>query len=299
MKKKLRKELNKLLSDGLEAEKFLSVGLKTEKAYNLQLVHENKETGLKKFSLSFYARPTIKEPTKEELLEKAKRDYPVGTIFELRHIPGKYCTVKSHECYIFTFIDEPDLCINLLILENNSCEGGCVYDNGEWAKIIKKPVIKVEGKWLYEGDEYWYIDKKVWKLEKYIITKGYTFSESLDIIRFLTKQSALDFIMKDKWIPIEEKKLNTQQRVYVVCEVTNTKGGITRFQTMAEYIPYMTVKEEDYMQDDYHMEGDYNENEDEYYTPEGFYEWQSEPELYWRISSKITHWMPLIKLPVA
>lgn len=37
--------------------------------------------------------------------------------------------------------------------------------------------------------------------------------------------------------------------------------------------------------------------EDEYYTPEGFYEWQSEPEMHWKISAKVTHWMPLIALP--
>ena len=68
MKKKLRKELNKLLSDGLEAEKYLSKGMEVEKAYNLQKIAENEETGLTKFSLSFFARPSIKNPVKEEPL---------------------------------------------------------------------------------------------------------------------------------------------------------------------------------------------------------------------------------------
>lgn len=100
------------------------------------------------------------------------------------------------------------------------------------------------------------------------------------------------------WVSIEEAQPKPQQRVYVVCE--NPKydsGGVIRFQTMAEYIPYMTVKEEDYMADEYAGDGDYNEEEDEYYTPEGFYEWQSEPEMHWKISAKVTHWMPLIALP--
>jgi hypothetical protein len=43
--------------------------------------------------------------------------------------------------------------------------------------------------------------------------------------------------------------------------------------------------------------GDYNEDQDVFYTPEGFYEWQSEPEINWKISAKVTHWMPLIELP--
>lgn len=82
------------------------------------------------------------------------------------------------------------------------------------------------------------------------------------------------------WISIEKAQPKPQQRVYVVCENPKHGGGVIRFQTIAEYIPYMTVKEED-----------------EYYTPEGFYEWQSEPEINWKISAKVTHWMPLIALP--
>ena len=99
------------------------------------------------------------------------------------------------------------------------------------------------------------------------------------------------------WISIEKAQPKPQQRVYIVCENPKHGGGVIRFQTMAEYIPYMTVKEEDYMSEDFAGDGDYNEEEDEYYTPEGFYEWQSEAEMNWKISAKVTHWMPLIALP--
>ena len=99
------------------------------------------------------------------------------------------------------------------------------------------------------------------------------------------------------WVSIEEIKPQPQQRVYVVCENAKHGGGVVRFQTMAEYIPYMTVKEEDYIADEHQGNGDYNEEEEEYYAPEGFYEWQSEPDVYWKISAKITHWMPLIEMP--
>lgn len=99
------------------------------------------------------------------------------------------------------------------------------------------------------------------------------------------------------WISIEKAQPKPQQRVYVVCENPKHGGGVIRFQTMAEYIPYMTVKEEDYMSEDFAGDGDYNEEEDEFYTPEGFYEWQSEAVTNCKISAKVTHWMPLIALP--
>jgi len=81
------------------------------------------------------------------------------------------------------------------------------------------------------------------------------------------------------WIDIEKQKQEPQQRVYVACENPKYGGGIIRFQTMAEYIPSLTVKEEDYMADEFLGDGDYSEKEDQYYTPEGFYEYQSEPEM--------------------
>lgn len=99
------------------------------------------------------------------------------------------------------------------------------------------------------------------------------------------------------WIPITEKMPNPKQRVYIVCERPKHGGGVIQFQTMAEYIPYMTVPEEDYMADEFHGDGDYDEEEDAYYTQEGWYEYQSEAEVNWKISVKVTHWMPLFELP--
>jgi len=99
------------------------------------------------------------------------------------------------------------------------------------------------------------------------------------------------------WVSIEEAQPKPQERVYLVCENPKRSGSVFRFQTMAEYIPYMTVKENDYMADEWQGTGDYNEKEDEYYTPKGFYEWQSELEINWKMSAKITHWRPLIALP--
>lgn len=100
-----------------------------------------------------------------------------------------------------------------------------------------------------------------------------------------------------EWIPIDEKQPNAQQRVYIACEYSNDDDKVFKFQTMAEYIPYMTVKEEDYISEEYKGYGDYNEEQDEYYASEGFYEWQIESDVNWKVNAKVTHWMPLINLP--
>jgi hypothetical protein len=103
--------------------------------------------------------------------------------------------------------------------------------------------------------------------------------------------------MTNNWIPIQEAMPKPRQRVYLVCETKRHDGSISRFQTIAEYIPYMTVKADEYMNDEYSEYFDYNGDDDTFYTPEGFYEWQSEADIHYKISEKVTHWMPLIPLP--
>ena len=38
---------------------------------------------------------------------------------------------------------------------------------------------------------------------------------------------------------------------------------------------------------------DYNEKEDLYYWPEGWYEWNRHEETHWRVGETVTHWMAL------
>lgn len=104
------------------------------------------------------------------------------------------------------------------------------------------------------------------------------------------------YINEMNWISIEEQQPIAMQRVYVVCE-SIYNGKITRYQTVAEYIPYMTVKYYEYMSEEYSDVVDYNEEEDEYYTPEGFYECSHESGVNWFLTDRVTHWMPLFGLP--
>lgn len=83
-----------------------------------------------------------KEMSKDSLLEKAKRDYPIGTKFYFAHL------VKSSVDYKDEYIGE--IINNDFVWENgkrtiktkskfNQRWVNCVYFEGNWAKIISKP----------------------------------------------------------------------------------------------------------------------------------------------------------------
>lgn len=104
------------------------------------------------------------------------------------------------------------------------------------------------------------------------------------------------------FISVKESLPRPKQRCYVFAETGSDKPGMmekTVFQTMAEYIPPRTVLFEDYMDDDYCGDdwGDYDEENDCYWTREGWYEWQSETDVNYFLTAKVTHWMPLFELP--
>lgn len=100
-----------------------------------------------------------------------------------------------------------------------------------------------------------------------------------------------------EWISVEDEMPDAEQKVYIVCQRPKYGGGFVRYQTIAVYIPYMTVPEDDFMDDQHHGEGDYNKSEDKYYTPEGFYEYQFEADVNYRVTSQVTHFKPLMQLP--
>lgn len=107
-----------------------------------------------------------------------------------------------------------------------------------------------------------------------------------------------------KWIDINEEQPKPQQRCYVICEniYKELSNGVykektTKFQTMAEFIPFKTVLAEDYMDDNFSEIFDYDELKDEYFTPEGWYEWSSSADVNWQLSAKVTHWHPLFEKP--
>jgi hypothetical protein len=59
------------------------------------------------------------------------------------------------------------------------------------------------------------------------------------------------------------------------------------------YIPqYFVTDHEDFL-----GRTEYSEEKDEFYWPEGWYEWNHIEETHWLIDSEVTHWANLPELP--
>ena len=86
------------------------------------------------------------------------------------------------------------------------------------------------------------------------------------------------------WIDIKNN-LPPNNTVLLVCGL-NSENKIRRLR--AKYIPrfYMESNGDDFLGD-----LDYNKFNDEFYWPEGFYEWNEHEDTHWLIDFKITHWM--------
>ena len=97
-------------------------------------------------------------------------------------------------------------------------------------------------------------------------------------------------LSQEDWINVKDRLPEPQEKVIVFFE--NRYGK--KWRTLAEYIPSMYVVEEDYLDPEY-SDGfaEYDEENDCFWTPEGWYENQYEPDVNFCLSETITHWMPL------
>ncbi len=190
MKKKLEKQYS-----GENSKKFWdtinSIDKKHSEAYSLGVALQNTEHDiLQKIEFCI-----DEEPTKEQLLEKASKDYVEG----VRYI----CLVDGEEYEsIGEFRYNIDKTIDTIRLRNNSRYAqGTIFDpdTKRWAKILKTPVIKVQNKWLYENDEYYEIHEPDFILKKQTAQKGVSehYESDSKFKQFLTKNSALDYVLKE------------------------------------------------------------------------------------------------------
>ena len=85
------------------------------------------------------------------------------------------------------------------------------------------------------------------------------------------------------WMP-ENKKPPTQKPVIVVF-IENGKQRWAR----AAWVPKFMVEDTNY-----EGESDYNEADDTYYWPEGWYEWNHAEEIHWMLIEDITHWAEIV-----
>ncbi len=98
------------------------------------------------------------------------------------------------------------------------------------------------------------------------------------------------------WIDLEKVKPNNREIVLIVC--LNNYGK--RYITLAEYVSYKSVLSSDYLSEDCENDGceDYDEEKDCYWVKEGFFEYQYEADINYRVSNEVLFWMSKPSLPV-
>ena len=96
-----------------------------------------------------------------------------------------------------------------------------------------------------------------------------------------------------EWILLTDKEPENRQRVLVV--VCEEKGR--RWQTIADYFRHKETLAEDYLHEDCRVDfAEYDEEEDCYWTPRGFFESPYMVEMNYFLRG-VTHWMPLPEMP--
>ena len=94
-----------------------------------------------------------------------------------------------------------------------------------------------------------------------------------------------------EWIKTDERKPEAQKMVFITAHEEKYNHSYT---TTAQYIPPKTVLSEDFLNDEY-SEGceEYDEENDCYWVLEGWFEYQTIPDVSWKIDDTVTHWMEL------
>jgi len=97
-----------------------------------------------------------------------------------------------------------------------------------------------------------------------------------------------------EWVDPEDQKPEMGQRVIVAVRLSTGN----RWKTIAEYIPYMTVRAEDFLDEDSDPDFSDYEVDGTEYAPEGWYESPLEPDKNFYISGQVFGWMALPDFPV-
>lgn len=170
-----------------------------------------------------YFKPSTKEAfERQELLEEAKRRYPVGTRFK-SVLSGKIYTIESTS---HKWIDKGIEADNL----------PWVYYDGNWAEILT-PLFQTEDKVdIYEGDEYWYSYKSAHCCcHCGNANLNVTFPD--DIIRFSTKEAT------EAWLKANKPK-DLQYYEDLVCN-SNTFDMLKTISPKLYYLQILSLIQRD------------------------------------------------------
>ena len=88
------------------------------------------------------------------------------------------------------------------------------------------------------------------------------------------------------WVPVNERMPDHRPVLASMYNSSSKRTTVIRANWIAK-------NTEECGADDFDGELDYSEEGDQYYWPEGWYEWNECEETHWRVTEIITHWMPL------
>ena len=96
--------------------------------------------------------------------------------------------------------------------------------------------------------------------------------------------------MISNWIRVEDEMPGNGPVLAVVSRLHDSKrSAIIR----AAYVEKFTIE----ANGDFEGDTDYDEKNDIYYWPEGWYEWNEYEEIHWCVSDPVTHWQYLPEPP--
>ena len=96
--------------------------------------------------------------------------------------------------------------------------------------------------------------------------------------------------LAEQWIDVNDELPESLKQVLVKCMSDYGKSYVT----MAKFVKGKTVLSEDFLDPDCCDScQEYDESIDDYYVIEGWFEYQTEVDINWKISSNVTHWRPI------
>ena len=97
----------------------------------------------------------------------------------------------------------------------------------------------------------------------------------------------------NNWIKTSDQMPEPGAVVLACVSSVNNSGKAVREIIRAVWISKFFEPDED----NFCGDSEYNEDNDKYYWPEGWYEWNSGDETHWRMHNEITYWTPLPNFP--
>ena len=161
-----------------------------------------------------YVRDLEYKKKKSELLDKAIKDYPIGTKINMITLVGKAEVAGIPE---FAYSDDNSIEVK--------CIGGVsryLYHNGKWAKIIKVPLFTTEdGVEVFGEETIWFLHIKNNVILGPSKAKELSPSINQDFRYFSSKSAAEDYIAKNN-----KKSLFTPEQKAEIIELIKSHGKL-------------------------------------------------------------------------